>query len=105
MTLPEPSSADAPPSADAPAGARTVAVRPDVPCPELRCWDCGEPRLLDPATGQLCCGNWRCSSLAAPVPIWRALDRAVAVGAVDLCPAGWLRPVHRDLRHGAIVRR
>ncbi|MWA03888.1 hypothetical protein F8568_026590 [Actinomadura sp. LD22] len=97
MTSPEPT------TADALAEARTVAVRPDVPCADLPCSDCGKPRLLDPATGQLCCGNWRCSSLAVPVPIWRALDRAVAAGASDLCPAGWPRPLHRDPRHGAIA--
>ncbi|MER6809923.1 hypothetical protein ABT299_11640 [Spirillospora sp. NPDC000708] len=92
-----------PTTADAPADARTVAVRPDLPCADLPCSDCGEPRLLAPATGQLCCGNWRCSALAAPVPIGRALDRAVAAGATDLCPAGWPRPLHRDPRHGALA--
>lgn len=41
-----------PPPTDPPLGALTgTAGVPEVPCPDLRCRPCGEPRLLDVASG------------------------------------------------------
>ncbi|MFC4056172.1 hypothetical protein ACFOY4_41350 [Actinomadura syzygii] len=85
-----------------PAQARHAVTEP-VACPDLPCPDCGRPRYLQPpevgpdgtahgTTSGIGCATIDCPTAGLPLPVWLAIDRAVAAGAADLCPAGRPRP-------------
>ncbi|MFC5188103.1 hypothetical protein [Actinomadura harenae] len=68
------------------------------PPTDLPCGDCGQPRLLDLESGEVCCENSGCPAAGLGVWLWKLIDRQVRAGGPDRCPAGWPRPAWKGCR-------